>query len=364
MHIESLECKNFRNYRALTLAFSPGINILYGDNAQGKTNLLEAIRLAGTTRSHRMARDAEMISFGEAEAHLRLQLRGNGGARRIDMHLRRSGPKGIAIDGVPIRKASELMGTLHTCLFSPEDLAIVKSGPKERRRFLDAELCQLSGRYFAELSAYNKVVLQRNALLKEFSRRRDMADTLEIWDEQLLAHGLPLLAARRDFLAELSELAAGQHAQLSGEKEALQLAYEPDVDEEHFAAELAANHTRDLALRTTTTGPHRDDIGVRVNDIDLRRFGSQGQQRTAALSLKLAEIALVRQRTGEDPVLLLDDVFSELDAHRQELLLSNVSGTQTFITCTGVEGLLEKFPQAAKYRIKEGKANNGDGDLC
>ena len=243
-------------------------------------------------------------------------------------------------------------------------LAIVKSGPKERRRFLDAELCQLSGRYFAELSAYNKVVLQRNALLKEFSRRRDMADTLEIWDEQLLAHGLPLLAARRDFLAELSELAAGQHAQLSGEKEALQLAYEPDVDEEHFAAELAANRARDLALRTTTTGPHRDDIGVRVNDIDLRRFGSQGQQRTAALSLKLAEIALVRQRTGEEPVLLLDDVFSELDAHRQELLLCNVSGTQTFITCTGVEGLLEKFPQAAKYRIKEGKANNGDGDLC
>ena len=355
MYIEQLECKNFRNYESARIDFSPGINILHGNNAQGKTNLLEAIRLCATTRSHRLARDAEMIRFGSDEAHLRLILHKESGTRRLDLHLRKAGPKGVAIDGVPIRRASELMGTLHTVLFSPEDLAIIKEGPKERRRFFDAELCQLSGAYFSGLSEYNKVVIQRNHLLKELPYKGALADTLDVWDEQLAAFGAPIIRAREKFVEEIRELAGDIHRTLTGGKEELQLYYEPDAEEDNLAAQIAQYRERDRQLRTTTTGPHRDDLAVKVNGIDLRKYGSQGQQRSAALSLKMAEIELVRRRTGETPVLLLDDVLSELDASRQEMLLAGLKETQTFITCTGVEDFLAHgVPADRTYLVEAG----------
>ena len=316
MYIKSLELKNYRNYESLCINISPGTNILYGDNAQGKTNILEALYLAGTTKSHRGSKDREIIQFDREEAHIRMMVERNGSTHKIDMHLKKNKSKGIAIDGVPIRKASELFGIVNIVFFSPEDLNIIKNGPAERRRFLDSEICQLSRLYMIELANYNKVVAQRNKL--------------------------------NDILSEI-------HQNLTGGKEQILITYEPNVSEEAFSEELKAGRERDLRFGQSYTGPHRDDFCVRVNDIDIRKYGSQGQQRTAALSLKLAEIRLVEEEIHDTPVLLLDDVLSELDGSRQNYLLQSIHSIQTLITCTGLDEFVENhFEANSVFQVVEG----------
>lgn len=337
MNIRSIELKNFRNYENLEISFDEGTNILFGDNAQGKTNILEAAYMSGTTKSHKGSRDKEMIRFGEEEAHLKTVVVRGGREYQIDMHLKKNRAKGIAIDKIPIKKASELFGILNIVFFSPEDLNIIKNGPAERRRFLDSELCQLDRIYLADLTNYNKILVQRNKLLKDMIYRPSLSDTLPVWDMQLIETGKKIIRRRKQFVDELREIVSDIHYRISGGKEELFLKYEPNIDDIFFEDELSRAKEKDKKLCQTSVGPHRDDLLFSIGDVDIRKYGSQGQQRTSALSLKLSEIELVRKSISDTPVLLLDDVLSELDSSRQNYLLNNISDTQTIITCTGLD---------------------------
>lgn len=337
MNIRSIELKNFRNYENLEISFDEGTNILFGDNAQGKTNILEAAYMSGTTKSHKGSRDKEMIRFGEEEAHLKTVVARGGREYQIDMHLKKNRAKGIAIDKIPIKKASELFGILNIVFFSPEDLNIIKNGPAERRRFLDSELCQLDRIYLADLTNYNKILAQRNKLLKDMIYRPGLSDTLPVWDMQLIETGKKIIRRRKQFVDELREIVSDIHYRISGGKEELFLKYEPNIDDIFFEDELNRAKEKDKKICQTSVGPHRDDLLFSIGDIDIRKYGSQGQQRTSALSLKLSEIELVRKSISDTPVLLLDDVLSELDSSRQNYLLNNISDTQTIITCTGLD---------------------------
>ena len=252
MIIKSVELLNFRNYRELAISFDKGTNILFGDNAQGKTNILEAAYMSGTTKSHKGSRDKEMIRFGESEAHIRTIVEKQGKEYRIDMHLRQNRSKGIAVNKIPMKKASELFGILNIVFFSPEDLNIIKNGPAERRRFLDAELCQLDKIYLSDLSDYNKILNQRNKLLKDMIYRPELADTLPIWNQQLVETGKRIVKRRRYFVQELSEIVRDIHYRISGEKEEMRLIYEPSVPEDLFEAELERFDGRDRKLVSTT----------------------------------------------------------------------------------------------------------------
>lgn len=356
MIIKSMELKNFRNYEDLKISFDEGTNILFGDNAQGKTNILEAVYMSGTSRSHKGSKDKEIIRFGEQEAHIRTIVVKKEKEYQIDMHLKNSRSKGIAINRVPIRKASELFGILNMVFFSPEDLNIIKNGPAERRKFLDAELCQLDKIYLADLTKYNKLLNQRNKLLKDMVFRPDLGDTLPIWDMQLVDAGKKIIQRRRKFVQELNEIVHEIHYKISGGKEELLLSYEPNIDDSFFEDELYRRKERDLKLCQTSVGPHRDDLRFSIQGVDIRKFGSQGQQRTSALSLKLSEIELVRQSIYETPILLLDDVLSELDSNRQNYLLNSIHDTQTIITCTGLDEFVRNRFQINKvFEVISGK---------
>ena len=363
MIVKSLKLNQFRNYESLQLFFDKGTNLFYGNNAQGKTNILEAVYLCGTTKSHKGSKDREMIRFGEEEAHIRMAISRSQSAYEIDMHLKKNRTKGVAVNGVPIKKASELFGIVNVIFFSPEDLNIIKNGPAERRRFLDLELCQLNKVYVYDLVQYNRVVVQRNKLLKEMDSDPSLKETLNIWDSQLVRFGSELIRLRTRFVEELNELIREIHFHLSGEREELEIRYEPNVTPETFEAELSRNRNQELRQRLTLTGPHRDDLNFIVNGADIRKFGSQGQQRTAALSLKLSEIELVKRTVKDYPVLLLDDVLSELDGKRQEHLLSEISHIQTLITCTGLDEFVNsRFQMDKIFKIVEGTVESEE--LC
>lgn len=337
MIVKSLELKEFRNFENLEIAFDRGINILYGENAQGKTNILEAIYLGGTTKSHRGSKDSEIIRFNKEEAHIRMIIEKNQVSHKIDMHLKKNKSKGVAIDGIPIKRQGELFGMLNLIFFSPEDLNIIKNGPGERRKFLDMELCQLDKIYMYHLACYYKALAQRNYLLKQIIFDKNLLDTLYIWDCKLIEHGTVIINTRNSFIKKINELIHSIHNKLTGGKEELIIKYEPNVNSEDYEEKLKNSLDRDLLSKMTNVGPHRDDMSFLFNNIDIRKYGSQGQQRTSALSLKLAEIQLVKEIIKESPVLLLDDVLSELDRNRQNYLLDSIGDIQTIVTCTGLE---------------------------
>lgn len=361
MIIKSLELSNFRNYESLSIQFDEGTNILFGDNAQGKTNILEAIYLSATTKSHKGSKDKDIINFSKEESHIRTYLEKEDVETRVDIHLRKNKTKGIAIDGIKIKKAAELLGLLNVVLFSPEDLSIIKNGPAERRRFIDMELCQLDNFYLYNLNNYNKIVNQRNKLLKDLYMNPSLKETLSIWDNQLVSYGSKIIERRIQFINQINELVKEIHKSLSGNKENLRLEYNPDVDINNYVNNLKNSQERDIKLKQTTVGPHRDDISFMVKkendekEIDIRKYGSQGQQRTAALSLKLAEIEIVRKLTKDTPVLLLDDVLSELDSNRQNFLLNSIGNIQTIITCTGLEEFVNnRFEINKVFKVTNG----------
>lgn len=357
MYVKSLELKDFRNYDEVKIEFSKGRNILYGDNAQGKTNILESIYLCGTTKSHKGSKDKEMIRIGQDESHIRIYVERNEVTHRVDMHLKKVKPKGVAIDGIPIRKSSELFGLLHMVFFSPEDLSIIKNGPNYRRRFMDIELCQLDKVYLYNLTCYNKIILQRNNLLKQIPHKNhELFDTLSIWDEQLIFYGRQIIERRKLFISQLNDIIVEIHNKLTSHKEQLIIDYEPNITADLFEEKLKRSVERDIMTKTTNVGPHRDDMSFIIAEKDIRKFGSQGQQRTTALSLKLAEIELVRQVTKDNPILLLDDVLSELDRNRQNQLLDSISEIQTIVTCTGLEEFVNhRFEYDSIYRVVDGK---------
>ena len=355
MIIKSIELQNFRNYEDLNISFDEGTNIFYGDNAQGKTNILEAAYLSGTTKSHKCSKDKEMIRFGEQESHIRTVVVKKDKEYKIDMHLKHNRSKGIAINKVPIKKASELFGILNMVFFSPEDLNIIKNGPAERRRFLDSELCQLDKIYLSDLTTYNKILNQRNKLLKDMVYRPDLKDTLPVWDMQLVETGRKIIRRRKQFVDELNEIVHDIHYRISGEKEDLLLQYEPSIEDIFFEDELSRVKERDMRQCMTSVGPHRDDLLFSIGEVDIRKFGSQGQQRTSALSLKLSEIELVKRSIHDTPVLLLDDVLSELDSNRQNYLLNSIHDTQTLITCTGLDEFVKNRFQINKiFKVVQG----------
>lgn len=356
MIIKKLELADFRNYETLEISFDKGTNILYGDNAQGKTNIMEAIYVSATTKSHKGSKDKEIINFNKEEAHIRTYLEKEDSEIRVDMHLRKNKSKGIAIDGQKIKKASELLGLLNVVFFSPEDLSIIKNGPAERRRFADMELCQLDSFYLYNLNHYNKIINQRNKLLKDMYFHSELKETLNIWDSQLVSFGSKIIERRQQFALQICEIIKDIHNRLSGGKEELIVKYEPDVSIENFERTMQMNQEKDMKSKMTSTGPHRDDFSFIVNGIDIRKYGSQGQQRTAALSLKLSEIELVKKMSKDVPVLLLDDVLSELDSNRQNYLLNSIGNIQTIITCTGLDDFINnRFEINKIFKVTDGK---------
>ncbi|EOS27340.1 DNA replication and repair protein RecF [Lachnospiraceae bacterium 3-1] len=361
MILKSVALSHFRNYSDLYMEFDQGTNILYGDNAQGKTNILESVYVSGTTKSHKGSKDRELIQFGEEEAHIQTIVEKKEKDFQIDMHIKKNRSKGIAINKIPIKKAAELFGILNIVFFSPEDLNIIKNGPSERRRFLDFELCQLDRIYLFHLTNYNKILNQRNKLLKDINFKPELKDTLSVWDMQLINYGKKIIASRKNFVKQLNEISYEIHKKISGEREELFLNYEPDVLEERFEEELIKSRERDLKFGMTSVGPHRDDMCFLIHDIDIRRFGSQGQQRSCALSLKLSEIELVKSSIKETPVLILDDVLSELDSNRQNFLLNSIHDIQTIITCTGLDEFVKnRFEINKVFKVVSGtvKAEN------
>ena len=356
MKIRSLKLKDFRNYEDLEIEFSDQTNIIHGDNAQGKTNILEALYVSGTTKSHKGAKDREMIRFGMNEAHISTVVEKDDKEYRIDLHLKRSKSKGIAINQVPIKRASDLFGILNIIFFSPEDLDIIKDGPSERRRFMDSELCQMDRIYLHRLTEYHKVLNQRNKLLKDIYYNPSLRDTLSVWDEKLIECGKEIIRRRKRFIADIRPIVKEIHSELSGGREDIQIAYEPDCDDVFMADELIRAREHDLRLCQTSVGPHRDDIDFKIGEADVRKFGSQGQQRTTALALKLSEIKLTEREIGERPVLLLDDVMSELDADRQNFLLASLTDTQTIITCTGLDEFVKnRFEIDKIFKVTNGE---------
>ncbi|MBQ4521377.1 MAG: DNA replication/repair protein RecF [Lachnospiraceae bacterium] len=355
MIVKSLQLADFRNYDFLDIHFNENTNILYGNNAQGKTNILEALYICVTTKSHRGGKDKEMIRFGKEEAHIKVTLEKKGIPRKIDIHLKNHKSKGIAIDGIPIKKSSELLGLLNIVFFSPEDLSIIKNGPAERRKFMDVELCQLNNIYFYNFSQYQKVLNQRNNLLKQLTREPYLMDTLEIWDKQLMEHGSIMIEERETFIIKLNDIIKEIHKKLTGGKEQIEILYEKNTTKEQFEENLNKKRDSDLKSLTTQTGPHRDDMAFMVNGIDIRKYGSQGQQRTVALSLKLAEIQLVKSIIKDTPILLLDDVMSELDHDRKNYLLESIKDIQTMITCTGLDEFINGRLNIDKvFQVTEG----------
>lgn len=361
MYITDIELQNFRNYTDLHLAFHPNVNLLTGDNAQGKTNLLEAIYLTAMGKSFRTGKDSEMIQFGADYGRIKVHGERAELDTTVEMILSKDARKAVKIDGVKIKKASQMLNHLYMVVFSPEDLKIVKDEPEKRRRFMDRELCQLRPRYYEALSAYRRVLLQRNAYLKEYAVDPSIID---IWDMQLSHYGAEIMCLRAEFVVKLNQISRVIHNSITGDKENLHIAYHPNmpltssVREQEAACyeRIKKSWENDSKQRTTTRGPHKDDLEFLVDDVNVRAFGSQGQQRTAALALKLAELQLIREEIGEDAILLLDDVMSELDLQRQAFLIQHLADIQLFITTTEIAPQLKNaLPEGKTFHVHAGK---------
>ena len=344
MIARTLRLEGFRNYDRLSVAFHPGINVIVGDNAQGKTNLIEAIRYFSGCRSHRARTDRELIAFDRPEARLTLTLESRNRDFQLEALLRRGQRRGLWSNKVRLKSATELSGILNTVLFCPEDLALIKAGASERRRFLDEAISQLRPRYAQALGAYRRLQEQKTRILKDFQDSPAVVDTLDTYSEQMCRMGAQVIHYRAYYIQKLQAFAPAIHREFSGGREELTLRYQtvktvtdPTAPVSQLYLQLLEHmqgHKRaEWESRTCLSGPHKDDLEVEINGVSARTYGSQGQTRTAALSLKLAEREISREDRGEYPVLLLDDVLSELDPRRQEFVLNRIDGGQVFITC-------------------------------
>lgn len=339
MEIKKVQLKNFRNYEIETVEFKNGLNILEGRNAQGKTNLLEAIFLCAIGKSPRTKKEKELIKWNENLGKVTIEFSKISGNKKIELFLYFNQNKAIKINGVPIKKIGELMGELNAIYFSPDELKLVKESPDERRRFMDIDLSQFNKNYFYTLNKYNKILEQRNKLLKS-GNLSNIKETISIWNEQLSEQACYIILKRLELIEQLKVFAERAHYYLTDNQEKMELSYVglTKSTKEELKQELLKQYEqsleKDLNLGFTTVGPHRDDIKIVVNNIDVRHFGSQGQQRTCALSLKLAELEIFKSNLKEYPILLLDDVLSELDENRRNKLLKIINNFQTILTCT------------------------------
>jgi DNA replication and repair protein RecF len=363
MYLKEITLQNFRNYKEERVCFHPKVNIITGKNAQGKTNLLESLYIMSLGKSFRTNRDTEMIGFGEEYCKVSSSSFKDGKNLDIEIVISKEG-KQLKIDGLKTSKNIDLLENVYMVIFSPEDLKIVKDEPEKRRKFVDRELCQLKPVYYRNLSRYKKILQQRNSLLKQQDVREDI---LSVWNEELAEYGSKIILERKGFIEKLNLISKEISKGITNGKEELALFYESSIpcretlaqQKEIFMTKLNSSLKNDLFRRNTSFGPHKDDIKICVKDIDIRHYGSQGQQRTAALSLKLAEIRLIQEETGEDPILLLDDVLSELDAERQNFLIHSLAEVQLFITTTEIsDELRSNLPEGQTFSVEKGAVKN------
>ena len=357
MYIKEIELHNFRNYSTEKISFDKKVNIFLGNNAQGKTNLLEGIYLNAFGKSFKNIKDKELIHFDQDYCKIKTIISKSEEDEKVEILINKEGRKEIKREGVKIRRYSELLEEYFIIIFSPEDLKIVKEEPEKRRKFINRELCQIRKGYLADLNNYNRVLKQRNTYLKEYLIDNNV---LDIWDRELADYGSRIIKKRKEFIEMLSPICSDINERITGGKESLEIKYEANVyfednPEEEFYKLLVSKREEDKKFRTTGRGPHKDDIKISSNGIDLRKFGSQGQQRTTALSLKLSEKEIIERETGEKPVLLLDDVLSELDNERQAYLINNLGDNQLFVTTTDIiEEVASKLPAGKIFKINNG----------
>ena len=358
MIITRVDLKQFRSYEACALEPCEGVNVLLGDNGAGKTNVLEALYLCCTGRSHRTRQDREMVRWGGEAASVQVDALRRDGTHQVQIALPAAGRRRIRVSGQEIARSGELMGHVTGVLFSPEDLRTVKDGPAERRRFVDMALSQVRPAYYYALQRYARALKQRNEALKALAAQPALLSTLDAWEEQLALSGAELVRHRREYIDALGRVAEGTHRHIADDRERLEIRYLPSVAEgedvqANLQALFAARET-DLRRMSTSVGAHRDDVQILVQGRDVRAYGSQGQQRTAALAMRLSELEVMRQQIGEWPMLMLDDVMSELDPTRRRQLVSRLQGIQTFITCTDRDDLAGA-PVGRVWRVEGGK---------
>ena len=358
MRIKKLNLKNFRNYENESVNFSEGLNVLFGRNAQGKTNCAEAVFYLCTGTSPRCRRDKQLIRHGCDFAEISALAEGRYGVVEISARITENGRE-VRVNGNKITKNADILGNIYSVFFSPHELRLIQDGPDERRRFLNVSISQLSKSYYVALMRYNKILEQRNNLLKN----RDISlvyETLPVWDEQLCKYAAVIAFKRAEFASMLSPIAENIHAELTDGAEKLEISPEKKYkgDEKQLAErlfnELSANYERDIRLGYTGSGPHRDDLDILIDGTDAKTFASQGQTRTAALSIKLSEVEIFKRLSGEYPVLILDDVMSELDLPRRKKLAARTQGLQTILTCTHAERVLYG-KEVNKIKIDDGK---------
>ena len=353
MFIKEIYLKNFRNYEEQKIELNENVNVFYGDNAQGKTNVLEALYFCALGRSFRTHKESELINFKDSYSNINVNYQKNDRDNNIEISLNKKNSKVIKFNGIKLNKNSELVGHINLVIFSPDDIMILKQGPALRRKFLDILISQLKPKYLYELNEYNKVLEQRNAMLK--SKR---IDTIDIWNEQLANQTEKIYNYRKEYIEKLQEKLEVIHPGLTNNKETIEIKYKSRFkDKESFVKILEENKNLDLLRGYTSEGAHREDFEISINDKSLNLYGSQGQHRTAVLALKIAELKIIKEEIGENPVLLLDDVTSELDEHRVMSIFEVVKNYQVLITCTDINAVL-KYDCLTK-NIKLYNINNG-----
>ena len=361
MFIKRLQMLNYRNYNVLDISLGPHVNVFMGDNAQGKTNILEGIYYCAFARSHRTSKDRELINWNSDNALLSVTVGRERLDKRIDISILKDGKKAIQINKIKIKKIGELFGNFNVVMFSPEDLKIIKDSPGVRRKFIDMELCQLNPKYYYNLVQYNKVLNERNSILRNRNINKDI---LDVYDMQLVEFGYNIIMDRLEYIEKLNKYSTKIHSDITSGKERIEFKYVSTIKDlenirESFYSLLEKNRVRDCERWITSVGPHRDDFTVLINDIDTKSYGSQGQQRTAVLTIKFSSLKIIKELTGEHPVLLLDDVLSELDFSRKRYILSTIGDIQTIITCTGIEDLYEYLDDKSKvFKVRDGEILN------
>ena len=367
MFLRSVTFQNFRNYESLNLQFSSGTNLISGENAQGKTNILEGIYFLSTARSHRTNRDSELIQRGKPWFYLKGQVLSKSLSDVVEITNVCEKNKKVRINGKVQERISNVMGKINVVMFSPEDLSLVKGVPHERRRFLNILMSRISPSYLHALQEYNLALKQRNALLRNIRERKATASSLEPWNVLLVSVGSDIIKQRILVVSTLAELAKEKHRQLTSATEELCLEYLSELGcnsnseiEEEYEKNLNGSVDLDMKRGSTSVGPHRDDLIITIDGVDARKFCSQGQQRTGALSLKLANMELMNRRLGEYPVVLLDDVTSELDENRASFLFDLLSSipVQTFLTATSFAGLPASFPECRTFVVEKGRVTD------
>lgn len=352
MYIEKIKLHNFRNYKQLDMVFNKSINIIYGNNAQGKTNILEAIFLCSFGKSFRTSKEKEMIMFNEPNLSVEVfyQKSDRNGKIKIDI----GSKKQISLNGIKLKKLSELLGNLNIVIFTPDDINILKDGPAKRRRFLDILIGQLRPNYVYNLNMYLKTIEQRNNYLRQIREEEKPEDLLEVWNEKLAEYGEKVFLYRKEFIEKISKKIAKIHNQITDEKESINIEYSSNCsDKVQYLKLLNERKKLDIIKGFTTKGVHRDDFMIYINGKDVSTYGSQGQNRTAILSLKLSELNVIHDEVGEYPILLLDDFMSELDEKRRKNFLNNIKETQVILT--GTEKIELPDLDYNLYHIKKGE---------